>query len=425
MVGTSFLGDILNKLFEKKIPSSLSADNRSIEVMCHALLTNEGEVSGLSLSTEILKRYRQLNEDEKKKFFNFLNNELELDAKGLVQLAEQYSLTKDLKIYQKLLDIAEPRRQELLRRLNQSNGATAMLVDMRVDLLKFAEEQPDLRRTDLDFVHLLRSWFNRGFLVLNQISWDTPAAILEKVVAYEAVHEIYDFNDLKSRLYPNDRRCFSYFHPSMPAEPLIFVEVALMHNVPKAIDDVLTEKREVIDAQEAKVAVFYSISNCQKGLLGISFGNLLIKQVVAELRQELPDLEKFVTLSPIPSLNNWLESVDHISSKRLLERKVEAEDIQVIASQYLVEAKDSKGRPIDPVARFHLGNGAEIYEVHANANVTKKGLKQSSGVMVNYLYNLRNIEKNHEQFISSGNIARSQSVAQKVKKYQTVLQKFI
>ena len=210
----------------------------------------------------------------------------------------------------------------------------------------------------------------------------------------------------------------------MPAEPLNFVEIALMRDVPKAIDHVLTEKREVIDAQEAKVAVFYSISNCQEGLLGISFGNLLIKQVVAELCQELPELEKLVTLSPIPSLNKWLESIDHISSKRVLDGKVEAEDIQIIASQYLVEAKDSKGRPIDPVARFHLGNGAEVYEVHANADITNKGLRQSSGVMVNYLYNLRNIEKNHEQFVSNGKIALSQSVAQRAKKYQTVLQKF-
>ena len=247
---------------------------------------------------------------------------------------------------------------------------------------------------------------------------------MEKVVAYEAIHAIDDFNDLKSRLYPTDRRCFAYFHPSMPTEPLIFVEIALMLDVPTSINHVLTEKREVIDAEEAKVAVFYSISNCQEGLFGISFGNLLIKQVVAELRQELPELEKFVTLSPIPSLNKWLESDDHISSKQVLDGKAASDDIRIIASQYLVEAKDAKGRPIDPVARFHLGNGAEVYEVHADADITNKGLQQSSGAMVNYLYNLRNIEKNHEQFVSSGTIAQSQSVSQKAKKYQTVLQKF-
>ena len=424
MVRTSFLGDMLNSLFDTRKSFNSSYDRRSIEDMCLALLTNEGEISGLGLSKKILSRYNILDADKKKKFFFFLNDELELDAEMLANLAKKYKATNDLKTYKKLSNAAEPRRQELLRRLNQSVGATATLVSMRLDLLKAAKEQPDLKRTDHDLVHLLRSWFNRGFLVLNQISWDTPAAILEKVVAYEAVHTIGDFNDLKSRLYPTDRRCFAYFHPSMPTEPLIFVEIALMLDVPSTINHVLTDKRKVINAEEAKVAVFYSISNCQEGLSGISFGNLLIKQVVAELRRELPNLEKFVTLSPIPSLNKWLESIDHISSKKVIDGKAASDDIRIIASQYLVEAKDAKGLPIDPVARFHLGNGAEVYEVHADADITNKGLRQSSGAMVNYLYNLKNIEKNHEQFVSSGTIAQSQSVSQKVKKYQSVLQKF-
>ncbi len=424
MVRTSFLGDMLNNLFDKRKTFNSGVDQRSIEDMCFALLTNEGEVSGLSLSKEILNHYNTLGSDDKKKFFNFLNDDLELDAEMLENLAKTYKSTNDLKTYKKLTNAAEPRRQELLRRLNQSVGATATIVSMRLDLLTAAKEYPDLRRTDHDLVHLLKSWFNRGFLVLKQISWDTPAAILEKIVAYEAVHAINDFNDLKSRLYPTDRRCFAYFHPSMPTEPLIFVEVALMLEVPSSINHVLTEKRKVINAEEAKIAVFYSISNCQEGLSGISFGNLLIKQVVAELRRELPNLEKFVTLSPIPRLNKWLESIDDILSNQVLDGKAASDDIRTIATQYLVEAKDAKGRPIDPVARFHLGNGAEVYEVHADADITNKGLQQSSGAMVNYLYNLKNIEKNHEQFVSNGTIAQSQSVSQTAKKYQSVLQKF-
>jgi malonyl-CoA decarboxylase len=252
----------------------------------------------------------------------------------------------------------------------------------------------------MDFAHLLRSWFNRGFLVLREINWNTPASILEKIVAYEAVHAINSWDELRLRLHPPDRRCFAYFHPTMPDEPLIFVEVALTRVVPNSIQNVLAEDREHRDPSETSVAVFYSISNCQAGLQGISFGNLLIKQVVDELRHALPQLETFVTLSPIPGLNRWRGDTP----------KTTEEDLERIAAHYLLNECNADGGPLDPVARFHLGNGAQIYAVHSGADITEKGHLQSSGAMVNYLYDLKMIEKNHETFVRGGAYPASKSV---------------
>ncbi len=334
-----------------------------------------------------------------------------MDASAVAELADTYERTKDAKDYRALTVAAEPRRQELLRRLNQTTGATAALVAMRVDLLSFAKPHPDLKRTDLDFVHLLRSWFNRGFLVLRQISWKTPASILEKIVQYEAVHAINDWDDLRRRLYPPDRRCFAYFHPTMPEEPLIFVEVALTKTIPDSIQKVLAEDRTARDDALTNVAVFYSISNCQKGLQGISFGNLLIKQVVDELSVTLPNLTTFVTLSPIPGLNRYLSELDEAPlAKSVLTGEANDKDVRIAAAHYLLHAKTGDGIPIDPVARFHLGNGAQVHAIHANADITDNGQKLSSGAMVNYLYDLTKIEKNHEKFVRNGTISTSRSV---------------
>jgi malonyl-CoA decarboxylase len=308
MQRTRFLGDILSTLFDRSASLRGTNDTRDIYALCHALLSPEGEVSGQKLAATVLARYRALGPDAKTAFFTFLNDALDIDAATLSDLAAQYAKSPTPALYKALSTAAEPKRQELLRRLNQPMGATAELVAMRVDLLRILKANPDLARTDLDFVHLLRSWFNRGFLVLKAINWDTPARILDKIVTYEAVHEIKDWDDLRRRLYPSDRRCFAFFHPAMPDEPLIFVEVALTALVPGSITKLLSEDRLALEAEDAKVAVFYSISNCQAGLAGVSFGNLLIKQVVSELRQSFPKLEKFVTLSPIPGLNGWLAS---------------------------------------------------------------------------------------------------------------------
>ncbi len=404
MVQRSFLGDMLTTLFERRRGASTTEDERSLADMCLALLDAEGEVSGIYLAKAILDRYVQLNNDEKLAFFAFLNDDLEIDVPALQAAVGAFSDDPEFKNYRDLARNAEPRRQELLRRLNQPPGATNALVEMRTDLLAALRTDPELRRTDYDFQHLLRSWFNRGFLVLRQINWETPASILEKIVEYEAVHAIHDWEELRRRTYPQDRRCFAYFHPTMPDEPLIFVEVALTMNVPSSIQHVLSDDREYRDAHNTKVAVFYSISNCQDGLKGVSFGNLLIKQVVDELRQELPGLETFVTLSPIPNLNLWLEGQDDETSAKILSEEATDEEIKEAAAKYLLEAKGSRGTPYDPVARFHLGNGAQIYAVHANADLSDNGQRQSSGAMVNYQYDLALIEQNHEQFVQNGTV---------------------
>jgi len=414
MVQNSFLGDILTTLFERRRVPVWQVQQRSIEELCNALLTEEGEVSGISLAKSILEKYRSFDDGEKLAFFQFINNALEIDAELVCGLAETYSKQRTPKDYRALTTAAEPKRQELLRRLNQSTGATAELVAMRLDLLGFLGDNPDLHRTDLDFVHLLRSWFNRGFLVLRQISWETPASILEKIVEYEAVHAINDWDDLRRRLYPPDRRCFSYFHPTMPDEPLIFVEVALTQSIPDSIQRVLSEDRTQVAAMDTSVAVFYSISNCQKGLQGISFGNLLIKQVVDELRVELPQLKTFVTLSPIPGLNRWLEGQsEDLNAQAVLAGTAADETVEQLAAHYLLSAQNTRGEPLDPVARFHLGNGALIHAVHANADVTENGRRQSSGAMVNYLYDLKQIEKNHELFVRGEAIPTSRALRSK------------
>ena len=410
-----FLGDLLSQLLVRRGSTRSKDDTRDIYELSQALLSAEGEVSGLRLASAVMDRYAALNGDEKRAYFVYLNTELEIDPENVARLATQYSTAPTPDLFRDLCQAAEPKRQEFFRRLNQPVGATADLVSMRVDLLKLLKGDPDLARTNHDFVHLLRSWFNRGFLVLQQISWDTPARILDKIVAYEAVHQINDWDDLRRRLYPADRRCFAFFHPAMPDEPLIFVEVALTETIPNSIDAVLSDSRTPLEADQAKVAVFYSISNCQKGLTGISFGNLLIKQVVAELSLECPQLEAFVTLSPIPGLNRWLKTQTEDpeqggAAQAVLAATADPEDVRAMAARYLVTAKRGDGMPLDPVARFHLGTGAQVHDIHASADTSQNGTAQSSGAMVNYLYDLTQTERNHEDFATASTIAASRSV---------------
>jgi malonyl-CoA decarboxylase len=410
-----FLGDMLAQLFDRPNRTRGKHDKRDIFELCEALLSAEGEVSGYRLAATVLDSYGALDDAGTLAFFEYLNTALEFDANKLAALAAAYEKMPTVDLFKAIGQAAEPRRQELLRRLNQPSGATTALVSMRVDLLRFLKDHPDLQRTDLDFVHLLRSWFNRGFLVLKQINWDTPARILDKIVAYAAVHQINDWDDLRRRLYPPDRQCFAFFHPSMPDEPLIFVEVALTAGVPGSINALLSEGRTPIEAEQADVAVFYSISNCQKGLRNISFGNLLIKQVVAELSLELPTLNTFITLSPIPGLNGWLKKQTKDAdigpiAKSMLDCSATEEDCKALAARYLLLAKRTDGAPLDPVARFHLGNGAEAYALHAQADTSANGLAQSSGVMVNYLYDLSKTETQHEDFVLNNVVAASSPV---------------
>ena len=410
-----FLGDLLSQLFDRRSFPPGKDDTRDIYELCQALLSAEGEVSGLRLAATILDRYAALDDTAKTEFFQYLNSSLDIDAKAIALLAIEYADTPTAEVYQKLTTASEPKRQELLRRLNQPLGATQNLVSMRVDLLARLKQHPTLARTNLDFVHLLRSWFNRGFLVLQQINWDTSARILDKIVDYEAVHHINDLDDLRRRLYPPDRRCFAFFHPAMPDEPLIFVEVALTKAIPGSITAVLSDQRTPLEAEQAKTAVFYSISNCQKGLTGISFGNLLIKQVVSELSLSCPHIESYVTLSPIPGLNKWLATqVDDATHGQIatavLEGTAPPEDVRAMAARYLLLAKRKDGLPVDPVARFHLGNGAEIHDVHADADTSTNGMAQASGAMVNYLYDLTQTERNHESFAMERAVVASRGV---------------
>jgi len=263
---------------------------------------------------------------------------------------------------------------------------------MRDDLIGFLKTTPELGKLDVDFKHLFGSWFNRGFLVLRPINWSSPAHILEKIITYESVHEIQSWNDLRRRLEPDDRRCFAFFHPAMPDEPLIFVEVALTKGTPNSVQNILLEERTPIAADQADTAAFYSISNCQSGLAGISFGNSLIKTVVQQLLRELPQIATFVTLSPIPGLMRWLEESGHAN------KAVDAVMKMRLAAYYLLNVKHRNGQPRDPVARFHLNNGALVEAVHADADISAKGMAQSSGVMVNYRYDLNRISENHEAF---------------------------
>lgn len=298
---------------------------------------------------------------------------------------------------------------------------------MREKLLGLLKSQPQLKAVDSDFQHLFASWFNRGFLQLRSIDWTTPAHILEKIIHYEAVHAINDWNELRSRLAPADRRCFAFFHPQLSDDPLIFVEVALTRSMPDNISELLDETRAPLRASEADTAVFYSISNCQDGLRGISFGNFLIKQVVEELRREHPALENFVTLSPAPGFAGWLKAAEDGNDALQLARLRDYLDsadwhrnaeitreagplLQRAAAHYFLAARTCGGRLVDPVARFHLGNGARLERLDFLGDVSARGLRESHGLMVNYLYKLDDIERNHEAYAERGEVVASPEV---------------
>ena len=400
----SFFGGLISTVFERRYRGAQSDDTsgRTPVQLANDLLSSHGEVSGGTLACMILDRYAQMDTDEKRAFFQFMTHQLEIDAPRVRETLKAYQDSPSKHSYRAFASACEPARQELARRLNQVPGATGQLVGMRKDLLPLLRDHPDLEPLDVDFQHLFASWFNRGFLVLRPINWSSPAEILEKIIAYEAVHAIDSWEDLRRRLQPTDRRCFGFFHPAMANEPLIFVEVALTKGIPNSVQDLLADGRDAISAQDADTAVFYSISNCQAGLAGISFGNSLIKQVVSDLSRDLPSLTNFVTLSPIPGLNAWLQTAD-------IDVPIAGHE-QALAAQYLLTAKRPDGTPVDPVARFHLGNGATVHAVHAGADLSENGMAQSNGTMVNYLYDIAQIAKNHEYFVAEKTVIASPDV---------------
>jgi malonyl-CoA decarboxylase len=423
--GRSFL----NRRNPAQFPAAQAAD---VIALCEALLSGRGEASGIAIASEVLRRYPGLDESARLALFQALAYHFGPDQARLKEAAEAWLASPSDRSMADLPDNSEPRRQELLRRLNRAPGGTQILVRMRADLLAMIRGHGDLAAVDRDFMHLLASWFNRGFLVLRRIDWSMPAIVLEKIIRYEAVHEIHDWNDLRRRIDPIDRRCYGFFHPALADEPLIFVEVALTEAIPAAIAPLLAEDRRPVALDNARTAVFYSISNCQRGLAGISFGNFLIKQVVEELRRELPKLEAFVTLSPVPGFTQWLKGAEDLpvseEDRALLVRLEDAgwhddaalvehlrRPIEACAAHYFLKAKRPDGRPVDSVARFHLGNGARLERIHAFGDLSPKALRESAGLMVNYLYDLDHIEKNHEAFANQGEIVASNAVKKLLK----------
>ena len=404
MLASNTLVDLLSTLLDRRPFGRKFDDAREIKEICLALLTESDEASVRKLAATILNRCRMLDRNRKITFFEFLNDELDLDAARIADLAKTYGSDPSPENFKALSRASEPRRQALFRQLNEAPGATAEIVRLRRDLLTVIGERPELARTDHDIVHLLRGWFNRGFLVMRQINWESPASILERIIAYEAVHEIGTWDDLRRRLQPADRRCFAFFHPAMADEPLIFVEVALTSGVPNSIQSVLSDEREAMDAEDADTAVFYSISNCQTGLAGVSFGNSLIKQVVRDLSHDLPNIKAFVTLSPIPGLMRWLRSEGTPQSGG------DPHGIRGLAAKYLLCAKAPDGLPLDHVARFHLGNGAIVHAIHSDADLSETGLAQSSGVMVNYMYDVSRLAQNTIQFSRRREVVATSSV---------------
>jgi len=423
----AFFGDLLQSISDrgrKLLTRRTNAVTRSADfvVLCEDLLSGRGEASGVALAREILNRYAALTIGPRTAFFEALARQFGPDRARMERAIAAWQADPSDATAAEVHQAAEPRRQELFRRLNLAPGGTAALVRMREHLLDAMAHRSDLAVVDADFVHLFSSWFNRGFLVLRDIDWSTPANILEKIIRHEAVHKIRSWDDLRRRIDPDDRCCFAFFHPALNDEPLIFVEVALTSGIPGAIEPILAADRETLDANGVDTAVFYSISNCQRGLSGVSFGNFLIKQVVEEISRDNSRLKTFVTLSPVPGFASWLKRERQSGLLRALTeedretlsaldtegwwqneatRDALEEPLKRAAAWYFLHARNARGLPADPVARFHLGNGARLERINYLADLSENGLHQSYGIMVNYLYDLDDIEKNHEAYAES------------------------
>jgi len=420
--------------------------------LCRRLIAGRGEASNIALAREILQRFEGLGADEKTAFFLTLADAFGPDPTRIREAAGAFHNDQPDSLV-RLLDAVEPPRQELFRRLNMAPLGTASLVTMRAELLDRLREQPLLNTVEADFRHLLASWFNRGFLRLERIDWRSPAAVLEKLMRYESVHPIKGWDDLHRRL-GDDRRCFGFFHPALPDEPLIFVEVALSQEISADIAPLIDPEAPLTDPYAAETAVFFSINNSLKGLRGISFGNFLLKQVLSELSAELPQLKHFVTLSPMPRFADGLDRLlagevggwpldrldqilsDHQAGLRELSGQaspcaamqtllstgqarrdgVPPEPLARLALLYLSELKQDGGL-FDPVAAFHLANGAVLERINVDADRSVKGLAQSYGLMVNYRYDPEQVVTNHEAFVQAGRIVMSRALQREHDKY--------
>ena len=416
----SSIADVGQKLFKK---TELKKDDiETIISLCDDLISNKGAAFGFTVARDITDLYQTLSPENKLLFFKKINEKYKPSHTKVTEAIENYQKTQNDKNLYKLFITSEGKRRELFKRMNMAPNGISTIVSLREDLLKILDENKDLVPLDDDLRELFKSWFNPGFLKLAKITWETKAAVLEKIMKYERVHEIKDMDELKRRL-GEDRRFFSYFHPALEDEPIIFVQVALTNGLGRSIQEIT--KPRLDGDQKYDSATFYSISNCQEGLSRVTLGNFLIKRVVFEIQEELPNIKHFGTLSPIPGFRDWFSYLEDVKIKNILgdvpienisflkSSDLKVGDPRIVANKvaitklvahYLMNEKNHKQLPINDVCRFHLGNGAIIDDIIINANISEVGLNRSFGVMVNYLYELKNIEKNHEEYINNKTI---------------------
>ena len=405
-LGLESLGNLYTK---NNIPKT-----EQIGELCNVLLSLKGEASSIALAEEIISAYTQFSQEEKAEFFQYLETGIGADLNIIEQAISEFQAKRTQDAIQAIHKASESPRLELFRALNMASMGTQSLISMRADIINALPNNPGLSVVENDLLYLFRSWFNRGFLEIRRIDWETPAVVLEKLIEYESVHEIMGWPDLRRRL-EDDRRCFGFFHPVMSYEPLIFVEVALTNEISSNVSDLIKQEVNKNKHSSYNTAIFYSINNCLKGLRGVSFGNLLIKQVVEQLERENSSIKTYSTLSPVPNFSSWLktelanidflggESKDKISA--LLDKPVadQLENIELkkdllgLCAYYLLKVK-SREKPACPVARFHLGNGATLGKINWLADVSENGLNQSAGIMVNYIYDKSTLAHNHERY---------------------------
>ena len=426
----SSIADVGKKIFKKK-ESIKKNDVESIISLCDDLISNKGAAFGITVARDITELYQTLSEEKKILFFKKINEKYKPSFTKVNQAIDIYKNSQNEKNLSDLFKVSEGSRRELFRRMNMAPNGTEIIVSLREDLLRILKNNPDLIPLDNDLRHLFRAWFNPGFLKLEKITWNTKAAVLEKIIEYERVHQIKDMNELKRRL-GEDRRFFSYFHPALEDEPIIFVQVAFTKGLGKSIQELL--KPSTAGNKMNDTATFYSISNCQEGLSRVTLGNFLIKRVVYEIQEELPHIKNFGTLSPIPGFRKWFSYLEENKIKNILQdlkeqdvsflksnnlkigdkRIIENNNaIKKLVAHYIVNEKNHKGLPINEVSRFHLGNGAIVEDIVINANISEVGFERSFGVMANYLYELKNIEENHENYINNKKVI----ISNKLNKY--------
>lgn len=402
-------------------------DVRKVVDLCRTLLTEQGDFSGRRIATDALLAYAMLDPESRETFFDHLVADFSPSPDMVSRAAEAYRRDPSQKHLIRLQTAVEPPRQELFRRLNQGEGGTAVLVELRRHLLATLPKHPERAGVDADLAHLFRSWFNRGFLFLQRIDWGTSALILERLIEYEAVHQINGWSDLRRRL-DADRRCYGFFHPALPNQPLIFIEIALVRGLPGRVQPLLDPNAPVLDPNTADCAAFYSITNCHDGLRGVSFGNMLIKQVVEELRRDFPRLKTFATVSPVSGFADWLTKTEPaltLDERRPMMRKVLdtlrvsgdqpelavapaiQRELSRLCASYLLHAKRDGKLPLDPVARFHLANGARLERLNWMGDTSAAGLARSLGFTVNYVYRLADVERNHEAYAKAHIVAAS------------------